>query len=71
MLANKLSVPLKVFACNEGFTMFHVNAIDAVRSASSLAEQSNCAYAIYSQANGFIVVPLTQPNGSELEIIKP
>lgn len=51
--------------------MFHVKAIDAVRSASSLAEKSKCAYAIYSQANGFIVVPLTQPNGSELEIIKP
>ncbi len=50
--------------------MFHVNAIDAVRSASSLAEKSNFAYAIYSQANGFIVL-LTQPNGSELEIIKP
>lgn len=51
--------------------MFHVKAIDAVRSASSLAEKSICAYAIYSQANGFIVVLLTQPNGSELEIIKP
>ena len=51
--------------------MFHVNAIGAVRSAASLAEESKCAYAIYSQANGFIVVLLTQPNGSELEIIKP
>ncbi len=51
--------------------MFHVKAIDAVRSASSLAEKSKCAYAIYSHANGFIVVLLTQPNGSELEIIKP
>jgi hypothetical protein len=51
--------------------MFHIKAIDAVRSASSLAEESKLTYAIYSQADGFIVVPLDQPNGLELEIIKP
>ncbi len=51
--------------------MFHVNAIDAVRNASLLAEESKLTYAIYSQENGFIVVPLVQANGLELEIIKP
>ncbi len=51
--------------------MFYVDAIDAVRSASSLAENTNLAHAIYSQASGFVVTLLIQPNGSELEIIKP
>lgn len=51
--------------------MFHVNEIDAVSSVSTLAKKSNFAYAICSQANGLIVTFLTQPNGSELERIKP
>lgn len=51
--------------------MFHENAIDAVHSASSLAEKLIFACEISSQANSFIVVVLTQPNGSEFEINKP
>lgn len=68
---HKRSFLFEVFVSREVFAMFHLSAIDAVRSASSLAEESKLIYAIYSQENGFIVVPLVQPNGLELEIIKP
>jgi len=51
--------------------MIFNTAIDAIRSATFLAEQSKLAHAIYAYGTSFTVKQLTEASGLELEIIKP
>ncbi|TXG98853.1 MAG: hypothetical protein E6R08_03715 [Nevskiaceae bacterium] len=57
--------------CDVPFKRFHLQALDAVRCAVSLVDETSLSHAIYSSRKGFIVVPLIHATGMELEIIKP